>query len=349
MHGPLSINNRQSQGKSSEIIGTIENHTVSIIIPVYNVESFIEACIRSVIEQTYNEIECIIVDDKSTDRSNEICDRVLSDYNGTKRFKTIILDGHLGLSEARNTGIKAATGQWIYFLDSEDSLAPDAIFHLVSLFRKYPTADIAIGQIVCPQAPERYRFAFCETTNYIEGDGIGEYLLFTEKIPVNAWDKLIRRDLIVNNNLMFEPELIHEDEMWMYSASRHFNKIAFARDNTYIHNLGVNPNSIMSTATLQRTRDNWNIILTNILDAPANHHKDKAILRYLKSLLAYYKFVPDNGASNELFKRFLEQLKASGNRRLVALLKIYDRLPFGILRSQLRRGIFSLISARQYR
>lgn len=330
-------------------IVTNQQDTVSVIIPIYNVDSFIEVCLRSVIAQTYDDIECIIVDDKSTDRSIEICDRVLSEYHGSKRFKTILLDEHLGLSEARNTGIREATGKWIYFLDSDDSLTPDAISLLVSRFREYPAADIVIGRIICPQVPERYRFPFCETTDYIEGDGIGEYLLFTEKIPVNAWDKLIRRDLIVNNNLMFEPELIHEDEMWMYTASRHFNKIAFASENTYIHNVRVNSNSIMATATLERSRDNWNIILTNILDDPANHHSDKAILKYIKSLLAYYKFVPDNGASNELFKRFLKQLKVSGNRRLVALLNIYDRLPFGILRSQLRRVIFSLISAHQYR
>lgn len=301
------------------------------------------------IAQTYNDIECIIVDDKSTDRSIEICDSVLSDYHGSKRFKTILLDEHLGLSEARNTGIREATGKWIYFLDSDDSLTPDAISHLVSRSRGYPAADIVIGRIICPQVPERYRFPFCETTDYIEGEGIGEYLLFTEKIPVNAWDKLIRRDLIVNNNLMFEPELIHEDEMWMYSASRYFNKIAFASISTYIHNVGVNYDSIMSTATLERTRDNWNIILTNILDDPANHHSDKAILKYLKSLIAYYKFVSDNGTSNKLFKRFLEQLKLSGNCRLVALLKIYDRLPFAFMRLQLRRIILNLISVRIYR
>lgn len=330
-------------------IVTTQQETVSIIIPVYNVEPFIEECIKSIIAQSYNNIECLIIDDRGSDKSIEVCNRVLSDYRGNKQFRIIQHNRNLGLSEARNTGIKESTGKWIYFLDSDDSLAPDAISHLVSLFRKYPTADIAIGQIVCPQAPERYRFPFCETTDYIEGDGIGEYLLFTEKIPVNACDKLIRRDLIIDNRLLFMPGLIHEDEMWMYTTSRYFNNIAFASENTYIRNLGVNSDSIMSTATLQRTRDNWNIILTNILEDPANHHNDKAILRYLKSLLAYYKFVPDNGTSHNLFNRFVEQLKLSGNRRLVALLKIYDRLPFAILRSQLRRVIFSLISARQYR
>ena len=173
-------------------------------------------------------------------------------------------------------------------------------------------------------------------------------MLFTEKIPVNAWDKLIPRDLIVSSKLWFIPGLIHEDEMWMYTASRYFNKIAFARDSTYIHNVNVNPNSIMSTAKLQRTCDNWNVILTNILEAPANHYNDKAILKYLKCLLTYYKFVSDNGTSHKLFKRFVEHLKLSGNRKLVVLLKIYDKQPVGILRPQLRRVILNLISVRLY-
>ena len=327
-------------------IDASRNNTVSIIIPVYNVESFVETCIRSIMNQTYDDIECIIVDDKGTDKSIEICESVISEYRGDKQFKIIHHNENLGLSEARNTGIRDSTGKWIYFLDSDDSLDINAISHLVSLFHQYPDASVAIGQFVCPQNPEKYKFPFCSSTDYIAGKGIGEYLLFTEKIPINACDKLILRELVIEHNLWFVPRLIHEDEMWIYQAARFFNKIAFASNNTYIRNIDQNPNSIMSTVTMERTRNNWNIILNNILNDKAHYHQERALLKYLKNLLAYYKFVSDDGTTYKIFQQFMSGLKIYGNHKLIKLLKLYEKWPLSIGRSQLRRVLLHMIDIR---
>ena len=92
---------------------------VSIIIPVYNVDSYIETCLQSVFNQTYQNIEVIIVDDCGTDHSMEIVEKVVSTYKGTFSIKILHHNLNSGLSAARNTGIKNATGEYIYFLDSD--------------------------------------------------------------------------------------------------------------------------------------------------------------------------------------------------------------------------------------
>lgn len=103
------------------------NSIVSIIIPAFNVEQYIESCIVSMQKQTYSNIEMIFVDDKSTDRTSEIIDKYAAEDS---RIKVIHAD-KLGVSGARNAGLKAATGDWIMFCDSDDEYLPDTVEKLL--------------------------------------------------------------------------------------------------------------------------------------------------------------------------------------------------------------------------
>ena len=97
---------------------------VSIIIPVYNVSLYIERCIKSVMSQTYQDIECILVNDATPDDSIAIAERLIADYNGTIQFRILNHEHNKGQSTARNTGIDASTGDYLYFLDSDDEITP---------------------------------------------------------------------------------------------------------------------------------------------------------------------------------------------------------------------------------
>ena len=96
--------------------------SISIIIPVYNVEKYIEACLHSVMAQTYTgPMECILVDDCGQDNSIGVAEKMISDYQGTIHFRILHHDHNRGQSAARNTGMDAATGEYIFFSDSDDS------------------------------------------------------------------------------------------------------------------------------------------------------------------------------------------------------------------------------------
>ena len=96
---------------------------VTVVIPVYNVEKYLKKCVDSVITQNFNDFEIILVDDGSTDNSGVLCD----DYASKYEFISVIHQENKGLGGARNTGIEAANGEYILFLDSDDFLAPDCL------------------------------------------------------------------------------------------------------------------------------------------------------------------------------------------------------------------------------
>ena len=123
---------------------------VSIIIPVYNVSDYIERCIRSVMEQTYQIIECILVDDCSPDDSITKAESLIRQYGGSVEFVILRHDKNIGLSGARNTGINHSTGDYLYFLDSDDEITPICIESLMKVARENPTSDIVQGYSSCP-------------------------------------------------------------------------------------------------------------------------------------------------------------------------------------------------------
>ena len=106
---------------------------ISIVIPVWEVSAYIARCLRSVMGQTYSRIECIIVDDASQDDSIAQCEQMIAKYRGPIRFSILHHSHNRGLSAARNTGTEAATGEYIYYLDSDDELPPDSIENLFRL------------------------------------------------------------------------------------------------------------------------------------------------------------------------------------------------------------------------
>ena len=110
---------------------------VSIIIPVYNVEPYIEECLLSVSSQTMTEgVECIIVDDCGKDNSMSIAERFIEEYIGKISFSIIHHGSNRGLSAARNTGIKAAKGEYVYFLDSDDTITADCIQRMYAFIER---------------------------------------------------------------------------------------------------------------------------------------------------------------------------------------------------------------------
>ena len=329
--------------KKQELYTT--NDLVSIVIPVYNVRDYVERCINSVVSQSYENLECIIVDDCGSDDSIDRCKSIVDNYSGNKIWEIISHTENRGLSEARNTGIKNANGRWIYFLDSDDYLTTGAIEQLVGTAKAHSNAQMVIGGIHCPQFPERYCYPFCESTNYIEGSGVGEFLLFNSHIPVNAWNKLIMRSFILDHNLYFIPQLIHEDEMWSYDASRYLTAVAFTQSPTYVH--VVTEKSIMTTATLERTQKNWNIIINRILSDKPARYVDRAMLKYLGVFLTYYKRTIHSDDSDLIYKRFMVELNTAANKKLIKLLRLYSKsMPMGA-RSVLRRLLYFLISSKQ--
>lgn len=223
---------------------------VSIIVPFYNVEQYIRRCFVSVVRQSYKNIECIFIDDGSPDNCYSILKKLIEKYSGPIEFIIIKHEKNMGLSVARNTGTLAASGEYIYYLDSDDEIMENCFHDLVELAVKYPGVDIVQGNTrTIPFQANDWRDIrqknfpeFVEDTNWIK------FHCFTKpKIPVNAWNKLINKKFVLENNLYFLKDIIHEDEHWIFFVSRRLKKICFTRAITYVHY--INSDSIIQSTS----------------------------------------------------------------------------------------------------
>ena len=217
---------------------------ISIIVPVYNVEQYIKESFDSIAAQTYKgEIECIFVDDCGQDNSVAVLEKLITDYHGAIKFSIVHHEHNKGLSGARNTGIRKASGDYLYFLDSDDSITSDCIEKLTALAEKYPGVDIVQGstksrmnwlQLKRDQVPE-----FSKKFKWIRRTLLKRYV-----IPMTAWNKLVRRDFLLKHQLYFVEGMVHEDEIWNFMLAKYVHRIAFCYEPTY--NYRENENGIMS-------------------------------------------------------------------------------------------------------
>jgi len=215
---------------------------VSVIIPVYNVEKYLDRCIQSVLKQTYRKIEVILVDDGSTDKSGDLCE-----VWKTRDERIIVVHKkNGGLSDARNYGLKYATGTYVCFVDSDDFVDSRFVEVLYRLVEETSTHIAAVG-----------------LREYSEGDAIQEDNYFPEKTEIvnrndaiscllrnarfqdYAWNKIYRRDLF--ENIEYPVGRKMEDLGTTYKLFRNVDKISynpcrlyyyFQRDDSIIHVAG---------------------------------------------------------------------------------------------------------------
>lgn len=245
---------------------------VSIIIPIYNVSKYITRCIDSVINQSYQNIECILVDDYSPDNSIDLAKEILKSYKGPIDFKITHHKQNEGLSSARNSGTNVATGDYLYYLDSDDEITPDCIETLTNLVNKYPNIEMIQGNMQTVPAPQKQldwrNIRYKKFPEYInQNDWIRKKFHTSdgmEAIPMNATNKLIKHKFIVDNNLFFKKGIIHEDELWMFHVVKKLCSIAFTTEYTYI--AYSRQGSIMRSNNNYKSILSWYIILKEILE-----------------------------------------------------------------------------------
>ncbi len=181
---------------------------VSVVVPVYNVETYVIRCLESIAEQEYSKLEVIVVDDGSTDASGSLCDEFAQ--NTEKEFR-VLHKQNGGLSDARNAGIDIAQGEYILFVDSDDYLAPGAIECLMALVRK-TDADIVEFDFLSPREDER---AIWPSSGDVDssvwtGDDILYHVLGSQDSFPSVWCRLYRVGLF--EGIRFPVGKIHEDE-----------------------------------------------------------------------------------------------------------------------------------------
>lgn len=184
------------------------NSKISIIVPVYNVEHELSRCVDSILNQSYTNIEVILVDDGSTDRCPSICDAfVMKD-----RRVRVIHKPNGGLSSARNSGLREASGEWILYVDSDDYILNDSCERLIAVGAKYDCDIVSADAIREFNGGREYMVhgSLADGKCYPSRDFIIKTVKPCEWYAP-AWLNLYKRSFLIENNLFFVEGLLHED------------------------------------------------------------------------------------------------------------------------------------------
>ena len=293
---------------------------VSIVIPVYNVAPYVAECIQSVMNQTWEgALECILVDDCGTDDSIAVVENKLKDYKGTVDFKILHHERNRGLSAARNSGMDATTGDYVYFLDSDDEITPDCIKRLAAPLEK-EAYDLVVGdyRIVgsnMPKAP-----LLLKDGTSLHGDDVLKSYRKQEWYMLSV-NKLYQTAFLNRHHLRFYEGIIHEDELWSFQIACLAKSLHAVGSETYIYK--IREGSITIKRNHERRCHCINVVLKEMCSFTEEHHLGQN--KDVHNLIQNFQMITLNSIHTEapeLFKKFYAEQRQAMNTGWTACLML---------------------------
>ncbi|WP_118194503.1 glycosyltransferase family 2 protein [Albibacterium indicum] len=273
---------------------------VSIIIPVFQVADFIERSLTSALNQSYGNIEVILVDDCGTDNSMALARSVLDKHPRGSSASIVVHEKNRGLSAARNTGVVHATGDYVYFLDSDDEITNNCIELMMEPIGEsdldFVIADYEVAGSDIPYPPLRLARGPLRSDERI----LLSYL--NEDWYMMAWNKLVNRDFLLANNLTFKEGLIHEDNLWSFQLACLAESAFVISDSTYIYH--IQDESITQKPSLKNFKSYLRIIdnMQEFVDKDNKLKSHLEVYQFIERLKSYFFFRIATADIDERFK-----------------------------------------------
>ncbi len=309
---------------------------ISIIIPIYKVEAYIERCIKSVVTQegigsAYN-LECILVDDCTPDKSMEIAKEAIKPYE-IIQFICHRHEVNMGCSVARNTGLEYATGEYILFIDGDDYVLPNCLKLFSDEINKNPAIDIVIGSTIINNKTD------IKERELLKGKESIIHGFLTMKYLITSWNKLIRKECITENELLFIENIYLQDQPWLYSLVSHIDSMLLLPNTTYYYEEAPESTShgALNPEKAQRYVNSWNTVFEyylshrpNSKDFKRNLEVDFLIYLQHTHLRAIMLFPYEKKDYNNLlnFRDKIMSLALKDGRLLIACFHLIEYKPF---------------------
>lgn len=309
---------------------------VSVVIPVYRVEGYIEECIDSVLKQTLGDIEVIAVDDGSPDSSGSILDR----YAEEDHRVTVIHKRNEGVSAARNDGLERCSGDYIYIMDSDDYLEPDALEKMVACAEENQADVVIMDHFTFRedgiQRPHHFfsqpfvtsdRETIMQLQRMVLHSGYSPYYT-----PENTglgistpWTKLLKASLVTDNGLTFDPYVrgIFDDGLFALHVFEHAKKTAYIRDQVYHYR--ILPGSIIHRFHPDRLATDRRVF-EKILEFAEKNKKGEAFRKayeakvvqfWVRSFAVYFFHRDYPGNSRQNYREFISTAKSAPYREAI--------------------------------
>lgn len=288
-----------------------EEKLVSIVVPVYNVEQYLKDCLDSILQQSYQDIEVIIVNDGSTDGSREIIISYLAD----KRIKYIDQENK-GLSGARNTGLKNAIGKYILFVDSDDYIEKNMLKEIVFLMNTHKldlvrfNADSFVDGLNETFKESNYNFSHRLEENKVYKEESIDLNRRTFSSSVCLY--VTSRELISNNQLVFYENVLHEDELFTTQVFLHTKRMMY-KNAAYYHRR-YRSNSIMTDLSSEKKEQSFNsyVALFNELEKMLNnnHYTEKQKKFIKRQMISIYSGLNNSQINEKEKKKVLKKINS---------------------------------------
>lgn len=293
--------------------GVTKEVAVSVVVPAYNVENYIEQCALSVLNQSYPCCELIIIDDGSTDGTPQILDK-LADRNDCIR---VIHKENAGVSAARNTGIDMANGEYIVFVDGDDYLAPDFIEYMVGMAKK-TGSEFCLSQNCFTHKNEcKTEMEELDVLNSADATA----LLLSPIVIVGCWNKMFSRQLLINEQIRFATDLFYGEGLhFITTVAQRANCVAVGNQKVYYYRR----NNALSATTKFRIESVYNgeksiDRIENEITVSGDNVRDMLLLhRAMYNIGAITKLLNNNVKEQYLsdYKRWLKFNRANITRIL---------------------------------
>lgn len=233
------------------MMNTMEQPIVSIIIPVYNAKAHLEACVRSILDQSYKQFELLLIDDGSSDGSSGLCDEL---SQKSEKIRVIHKENG-GVSSARNAGLDVARGDYVVFVDSDDVISNN---YLEAFIESSDKADLIIGMIEDLYF-DNQGVIVKQKTRYVEAPNCGiladEYYKLLELLRVPVV-KLYKRSILEDHRIRFDENLsLAEDQVFNFSYYKHIKTYALETRSIYKYYHLYESNSLSSLRTKKTFED----------------------------------------------------------------------------------------------
>lgn len=327
---------------------------ISFILPVYKVELYLRECVESIINQTYRNIEVILVDDGSPDNCPAICEQLASEDNRIK----VLHKKNGGLSDARNAGLSTASGDYVIFVDSDDFwMGNDSLQKMISLIEKFPQCQFYTFN--CSYYyPHKNKYIkwkeFGDDLQYpVNGSEALKHMVASGIVPMSACMRLIDRQWLLDSGITFKVGQISEDIPWFIDLLDKCDKCIFV--NNYIYAYRQN---VAGSITASKGERNFNSLL-NIVKTELDIYKKRSFtsdaIEYLLSFLAYEVSIliseintlpkEKQSAARKEIKSFCWLLKYKQNPKVKKVSIIYET--FGLRATELTLRLYNWYKTRR--
>lgn len=301
-----------------------KNPLISVIIPTYNFSKYIVKCIESIQAQDYTNIEIIIINDGSTDNTQEILDHLQSKDPNLK----IINKKNEGVSIARNVGIENAKGEYIVFVDGDDYLSKDAISYLTSLVVS-TSSDFGVST-KCFTKEKEFQVEKEDMDILTPNDAVA--LLLSPALIVGCWNKIFKKSLLIQNNIRFNPELFYGEGLrFINQVAQKSNQIVVGNRKVYFYRRN-NYSSATSAFNIEKFQNGLKSIELIEKDIPTNWTAAKQMIEWHKcqfymGIVIRVKEANHPKGTTYFYNHALRKLRQDAHKFLfLSTLPLYNRL-----------------------